>query len=418
MDRKLISAVDTLELIRTPSSQYTTKLLREWMANTKAGGARYPNTAIIEIPSEFRTAVDTEWDVRHAPNWGAVRSTTVGRFVVNNLVFSASKELRSQVPYYDVAFNSGKINDIQQHVMDLYMLKKISYEDITSFIDTMQWLGYGITMYIAPSMSINTIRPTKAVSELKATILASERGDSIRGGNLVELGRVEKELLNASEKELDGNDPGMQIFKSGARGSWGNNYKNTALMRGAIRKSDDPSSITISTASLNDGIPMDEIPAYADLLVQASYGRAMLTAQGGYFVKQLNAAFQSLALNPDAKSNCRTPLTMDITLSFPREYLYRYYREGNTEIEILPENLDGLKGKTVKMRTPLFCGDKTGLCSHCAGTLYHRLGVNSVGLITGRVGSTILNGALKAFHDTSLKLSRIDLNAYTRKLTP
>ena len=410
-------------LLSTPPSQYTTTLLREWLANKQSGEAPMPPEAIVDIPAEFLITppsknVETgNWDIRFSKDWGKVRSTTVGRIIFNNLVFANSKELRSVTPYYDVVLNSGKISDIQQHVLDMYLMKRISYEDITYFIDRCQWLGYGSTAFICPSLTINTIRAPEKTRKLKETILNSERGVKIREGDLVELSRAEKELLDLAKSELENVDPGLDIFTSGARGSMGNNYKNIAIMRGAIRKSDDPSTISVSTASLEEGIPLEEMPIYADLLVQASFGRAMLTATGGYFVKQLNAAFQSLQLNPDPESDCKSTIYRRTLIDNPREYAFRFFNAGGNKLtEILPDEIDSYRGKIVDMRSPLYCGDKNGICSRCAGTLHHRMGITSIGLITGRIGSTILNSALKAFHDTTLKLVRIDLAKYTREI--
>ena len=187
-------------------------------------------------------------------------------------------------------------------------------------------------------------------------------------------------------------------------------------MRGAIRKSDDPSRITVSTASLEEGIPSKEMPAYADLIVQASYGRSMMTAQGGYIAKQLNAAFQGLQLDADPKSDCRSNLTLQVTVDNPREYLYRFYKDGNKLVEVTPDTLSSIEGKVLKFRSPLFCGSKDGICSRCAGTLHHRMGVTNIGLIAGRIGTTLMNSSLKAFHDTSLKRKRISFKSYVREL--
>lgn len=189
-----------------------------------------------------------------------------------------------------------------------------------------------------------------------------------------------------------------------------------ALLRGAIRKSDDPSQITVSTVSLEEGIPPEELPAYADLIVQASYGRSMMTAQGGYIAKQLNAAFQGLQLNPDPNSDCRTPHALTVVVDNPREYLFRFYKEGGKLVEVMPDDLDSIKGKTLKFRSPLYCGDKSGICAKCAGTLHHRMGITNIGLIAGRIGTTLMNASLKAFHDSSLKMKRISLSDYTKKL--
>ncbi len=424
MDRAVIKPEAALELLRTPPSDYSLDLLRVWLAQTKQAAPRFPATALLDVPAEFRDAparqdgpqYEGNWDVRFAPNWSSVKSTTVGRFIANNLVFSRSKALREAFPYYDKPWNDKAVGEIQQRVIDMRLAGRITHEDMAFFIDRMQWLGYAPTSFLAPSMTIDTIRAPKAARRLKSEILKSERGDRIREGDLAELGRVEKDLVAAAKTELEGKDPGFDIFASGARGSVGNNFKNVALLRGAIRKSDDPSQITVSTASLEEGIPADELPAYADLIVQASYGRSMMTAQGGYIAKQLNAAFQGLRLDPDPQSDCRTPLTLRVTVDSPREYLFRFYKEGGKLVEVGPDDLEGIKGKTLQFRSPLYCGSKAGICAKCAGTLHHRMGITNIGLIAGRIGTTLMNASLKAFHDSSLKLTRIDLSKYVREL--
>ena len=399
MKRNVVPPQDALELFQTPPDLITMELLRKWLAHRMSGPPKYCLTDIIDISKEYAsppTVVPKEghWDVRWAPNWGSIRSTTVGRFITNNLCFSRSKELRTAVPYVDVPWSKGTIGDIEQGAMDAFLENRIVFEDMTWVIDRMQWLGFGVTRFVAPSMSIDTIRIPGATRKLKKAILAGPRGDAIREGDLKELGATEKELLASAKGELEGRDPGIDVFNSGARGSFGNNFRNVALMRGAIRKSDDPSKITVSTASLEDGIPLAEQPAYADLIVQASFGRAISTAQGGYIAKQLNMAFQTLQLNPDPKSDCRTPLLYTVTIDNPREYLFRNYMSGGKLVEMTTDKLSGLKGQTVKMRSPLFCGDKRYICAKCAGGMYYRMGITNVGLIAGRIGTTLMNQAL------------------------
>ena len=48
--------------------------------------------------------------------------------------------------------------------------------------------------------------------------------------------------------------------------------------------------------------------------------------------------------------------------------------------------------------------------------LHHRMGITNIGLIAGRIGTTLMNASLKAFHDSSLKRTRIDLSKYVREL--
>lgn len=228
MDRPVVKEADAAVLFATPPQDYTLELLRKWLATTKAGPAMFDPQAIVDIPEGFSRAPTTEadraeghWNVRWSPNWGSIKSTTVGRFIANNLIFSRSRKMREAFPYVDKAWDGKVVGDIQQSMMDAMLDGKIDYEDMVWAIDRLQWLGYAPTCFLAPSMTIDTVRLPKEARRVKQELLKGERGDKIRAGDLKELGAVEKDVVAAAKAVLDGKDPGFDIFASGARGSVG-----------------------------------------------------------------------------------------------------------------------------------------------------------------------------------------------------
>lgn len=52
------------------------------------------------------------------------------------------------------------------------------------------------------------------------------------------------------------------------------------------------------------------------------------------------------------------------------------------------------------------------ICNKCAGELYYKLGIENVGLVSNVIGSSMTTLALKAFHDTSVKLKEINVLDY------
>ena len=71
--------------------------------------------------------------------------------------------------------------------------------------------------------------PNEKVIKLRDELF-KKYSKEISEGDLATVGKIEKELLELAKKELKGN-PGMDIYDSGSRGSFSNNYKNTAIMR-------------------------------------------------------------------------------------------------------------------------------------------------------------------------------------------
>jgi len=419
--RASVSAAGAEEIIWTHPSAYDAGLLRGWLA-IPGGGAtkpKYDALASLPIPAGWRAApaqdpaAPHDWDVRWAPNWGSIGQTTVGRFIANNYCFRGSKALRQNMPYYEEPWGKKTVARIEEKLGELRMQGKITHDDVAGAIDSLQWLGYSLTAFLAPSMTAATISIPAPTAALKKKLVAEHAEDlaagGLRGARAAQ--NVEGQLIASAREELAGVDPGVDIFNSGARGTFENNYKNVALMRGAVRRSDDPSVIRVSTASLEEGIPAKEMHIYADMVTQASYNRSISVRDGGYLAKQLNAAFQGLRLDVDPQSDCGTGLFLEITVDDPGEYMYRFVKTGpKTLTEITPDNVSTYRGKKVQMRSPLFCGGKEGVCSRCAGTFYHRLGVVNIGLLTSRIGTTIMNNNLKAFHDTTIRTVDVGAN--------
>jgi hypothetical protein len=91
--------------------------------------------------------------------------------------------------------------------------------------------------------------------------------------------------------------------------------------------------------------------------------------------------------------------------------LKRYYLKGN-KLELLDANtLNGMVGKKIKIRSPLYCTASGGhICNKCIGDLPYILGVQNVGLTTSAIGSAYLNKLMKSFHDATQKFVSIHID--------
>ena len=88
--------------------------------------------------------------------------------------------------------------------------------------------------------------------------------------------------------------------------------------------------------------------------------------------------------------------------------MYSYIIEGNNLVEITSDNMNKYIGKTVKLRYSGLCESKEGICSKCAGHLFNRIGLNEVGLASYQICSVIKNISMKAFHDSTVKVTNIE----------
>jgi len=309
-----------------------------------------------------------------------------------------------------MAIDGGTLGGIESQLSDYLIEDKINSRDFVDCLDRLQWLGFIIAKFVNASLNGEFLMLPPETVKLKEELIKKYEKE-IAKGDILTIAKIEAELIADSKKRVKDN-PSYQIYESGGRGSFGNNYKNTSIMRGAIKNLADSDQVHISTSSLIDGIPPEELEYYGDLITQASYGRAVGTREGGYEAKKLSAAFQNVTLG-EPGSDCGTKKyhLQEIDKGNIGLFMYRYVIEGSKLTLISSENKDQFVGKVVKLRTPIFCtGHK--YCSKCAGELYYRLGIYNVGILTNRVGTSLLNASLKAFHDMSLKVKEINIDDY------
>ncbi len=329
--------------------------------------------------------------------------TTVGRYIynvfLNDSVFGG---------YFDY-FNGSKEADFDAQVIDAFMEEKFPAKLNTVYQTKKCWLQFTPEEIIIPGLSFNMMTPRPEVEKRKKELYKQYKKE-LDAGDPVISKKVEDELLAIAEQATK-DDPAQRLYKCG-KPTWGNNYKHMCVMSGAI-KDNDSEGYHVSVASYSDGIPKDEYDSYADELIGGVYSRSVATAVGGYLVKKTQSAMQNETCNTDRNSDCGTPYTMKITLTKNtyKLYLYRFIKEGNKYIELTPSVIKNYIGKTVDMRSLLFCRGKS-YCAKCAGTLYARLGVKNAGLTCSDAPNKLLNTSMKAFHDPTIKSTEIEFEKY------
>lgn len=126
------------------------------------------------------------------------------------------------------------------------------------------------------------------------------------------------------------------------------------------------------------------------------------------------AALQSEILG-EKDSDCGTLRCIDVTITDKNKKLYtdRYIKKGNDYVLITNENISSYVGKTVKMRSPMYCigvGKEKCLCNKCAGDFYYKLGKKNVGLVASKVATSCTQLNLQKFHENLVKIQQLDVN--------
>ena len=85
---------------------------------------------------------------------------------------------------------------------------------------------------------------------------------------------------------------------------------------------------------------------------------------------------------------------------------------------LTPDNISSYVGKTVKLRTPVYCKAKDPeYCSICVGDRPYRVGVRNIGFTFMSISGSTLNAALKKKHDVSIKTYNLTVEDVLKYVT-
>ena len=363
----------------------------------------------IELPRYF-TSDEFVLKEGALPNVKEDTLTSVGVYLFN--VFAISNVFGNRIPYYNPkdGLTPDNIEKLQQMIIDAILSQNASGEEFAKFQTKAVWLGYRGSLWNA-GQSYEFAKVNPKVSAAKPKILAEWRKAVEEGADPVSSYAimVEKKLLAIAKEDLKKSDA-WPIYARGGKPKFGNVYKNCTISMGPVF---DPVTGTykIASNSFMDGIEKEYIPTFANIQVDAAYNRGVATQDGGAKTKLIFAALQSVTLNPEKLHDCgsRKYVLKTITKKNLSKNLLRFIVDPETKklVKLTQENFPKFEGKTVKMRSPLYCKDPE-YCNICAGDYFYELGLTNIGNSAIRISSTLMNKALKAMHDISVKADYVD----------
>lgn len=329
-------------------------------------------------------------------------TTTLGRWIFNKAMIE--KRFFNVFGYINKPLTSKELKNINTKQSYALLEDECTMDDMKDFMQRCQKFMAYSTM-LCPSVSEDLLLVSKKLEPKKKALL-SKYSKEIEAGDAYTVELIEKELLAEAKKILK-DDPVMDLFDSGAAGSFNNNFKNMYVMKGAVKDPDPLKGYNIITSNQIDGISKDDYSKFANALAAGPYARAQKTAVGGYYEKLMLSAYQHVILDKPG-SDCGTKRTITVTLTddMISNMMYSYIVEGSNLIELTTKNVDKYRGKTVKMRFSSLC-ENEHICNKCAGNLFYRMGIANVGVATPQLASKLKNIFMKGFHDSTVKYTNI-----------
>jgi len=192
--------------------------------------------------------------------------TTAGQFIYNKLIIET--ELSEVLGYISDPLNSKRLKELEDVLSKALLTDKITVETMVNYLNKVQWLALQFHSVISGSFTMNTLKPNKVVTARRNKLL-KDNAEKIKNGDVITAVNIEKELLKVAQEELK-NDHGMDLYKSGARGSFGNNFKNISVIKGPVF---NPSKgvFDIVTSNLMEGIQKNELTSAGNSIISGAY---------------------------------------------------------------------------------------------------------------------------------------------------
>lgn len=338
-----------------------------------------------------------------------IKETTVGKLIFN--AFCLPSVYLKEYGFISDTITASVYGQLHDNLALMLSTGRISSSLYAEIIDRISWLGMQMTNFRGKCMDFDSINMSEKFLSYKNQRYAELIKKGAEGN---EVTKVEDELIQMAKAEK--RDSGLvHIISSGAKGSFGNNFKVLNVGRGIVKTGSG--ELMTMNKSLSEGNGPAEYVNTSNNSILGSFGRSLKTAQGGYLFKLVSQNFSHLQINKSI-DDCKTPnyLRVKLTKANYKDYLYRNIKIFGThdQYESLSlENLSKYINNDVQIRSPLFCHAETGVCPMCYGDLYKVNKIDSgLSVVISDLASTIMNKNMKSFHDLTIKYQKIDIDKY------
>lgn len=252
----------------------------------------------------------------------------------------------------------------------------------------------GFTQIATTSVTQKSLIPNKNVRALRDRLLA-ENKDKLHDQTVVVGIMQQLEALDRAELADDKSDSFYSV-KNGAysvKRMKVMNFYGTEFGFGDL--DDVPKTFTVS---LDEKLPLDDLPATIDTARFGSYSRGLLTALGGAKVKYAARIFQnSRIVMDDCGVQAGSLWTINAETSGILEHRYRLNEKRKPEL-ITAEFLSLNAGKKIEVRTPILCMvESPSFCGKCLDK-YLALRPNGLYLSPMDVSSGFMGASMGAMH--------------------
>lgn len=330
--------------------------------------------------------------------------TTIGRAIANKVLLEFC--FGSKIPYINKPFSISKLEEI---IAENMRTDKVIVDEYLKFTNSVIFIK-GLSRIVNVSATPKNILPPPGINEFKKELINTYNKNF---GNDWVNDRVKvlefKEELKKKDKEWLADDPsrGKLLTKK---------ITDNARVKMFLTFGDEvgfdktSGKMTFVPNALSEQYPSDkkQLTAMFNSSRSGSYDRGKETQKGGATAKDLLRSISSYKI---VKGDCGSTngKDMEVTNVNADSLNGRYQVVGSNTVKI--EKGSDFIGKTIKLRSPMFCLSKgSSFCSVCCGDSLS-LQPDGISLVILNISDIILATSMKSMHNSQVQTTDADMQS-------
>lgn len=324
--------------------------------------------------------------------------TTYGRYITN--YFCLAEPCGNVIPYINKIWNVSKVeSEIYKKVRD----GVITPEQCGRYTDNAYFLG-SFGELIVPVFSEKSLTTDPKILEYRE---AQYKKHAHELDNPVVCAKIEDELIAMDKNYLKG-DPAMGFLGDSSK-KFNIHRKRQYLTAGLFESFEkEKGKYSFIKGSLSEGWKIDSFVTIANEVRKGSYNRGIETANAGVLTKYILRLFQNAKI---VAEDCKTKRGLEVsklTEQLADAFVGQNIIEGNSLVPLTEQNKQNYIGKSVTIRSFMFCEQTGGYCFTCAGETFRTLNAKNVGSEPLQITANLMALSMKAMHGT--KVSQFEIN--------
>lgn len=314
--------------------------------------------------------------------------TTMGRLLLNYVILV--DPFGDLIPYLNTIW---KVRFLEEnYIFENLRINTITVAQLKHYSRNLHWLGH-FTELSVPSLTERALTVDPRIIVRRDELL-KEHATEIAAGNSVVMNQIENELI-AMDRELLKGDVSTLFYDQDSKSY--EVHRKMMLITGGMIPEFGGKGFNFIGNSLEEGWDVKNFPVICNEVRRGSYSSAVQTAKGGEETKFVIRVFQNTKITCDDCSSSEY-LMVTLTKETAKSFLYRNILVDGKLVTLDLTNINGYIGKTLQMRSPMYCATENGYCFTCMGELFRSIDQEVITMVSVALTSTFTKSALKAKH--------------------